>query len=60
MPDWLRARRDANPISHLVTAARALMAGTPASHDVLVVLATSAVLVLVLAPITVVLYQRRQ
>jgi ABC-2 type transport system permease protein len=60
MPDWLRHVADANPITHLVTAARTLMDGTPAGHDVLVVLATSAVLVLVLAPLTVVLYQRRQ
>ena len=60
MPAWLRYVADANPISHLVTAARALMDGTAAGHDVLVVLATSVVLVLVLAPLTVVLYQRRQ
>ncbi len=60
MPNWLRHVADANPISHLVTAARALMEGTAAGHDALVVLATSAVLVLVLAPLTVVLYQRRQ
>ena len=60
MPDWLRQVANANPISHLVTAARALMDGTAAGHDVFVVLATSAGLVVVLAPITVVLYQRRQ
>ena len=60
MPNWLRHIADANPISHLVTASRALMDGTPAGHDVLVVLVTSAVLVLVLAPVTVLLYQRRQ
>jgi ABC-2 type transport system permease protein len=60
MPDWLRRVADDNPISHLVTAARGLMDGTAAGHDVLVVLATSVVLLLVFAPVTVVLYQRRQ
>jgi ABC-2 type transport system permease protein len=60
MPTWLRQVSDANPISHLVSATRALMDGTAAGHDVLVVLATSAALLLVFAPITVVLYQRRQ
>jgi ABC-2 type transport system permease protein len=60
MPDWLRDAANANPISHLVTAARALMNGTVSGNDVVVVLAISAVLVLVFAPITVVLYQRRQ
>ena len=43
MPDWLRHVADANPISHLVTAARALMDGTAAGHDVFMVLATLAV-----------------
>jgi ABC-2 type transport system permease protein len=60
MPTWLRHVAEANPISHLVTAARDLMAGTAASHQVLIVLATTAVLVLVFAPVTVALYQRRQ
>ena len=33
MPSWLRAFADANPITHLATAARALMAGTaPPGH----------------------------
>ena len=50
MPDWLRHVANTNPISHLVTAARALMDGTAADHDVLILLATSTVLVLVLAP----------
>jgi ABC-2 type transport system permease protein len=60
MPDWLRHVADANPISHLVTATRALMDGTAAAQDALVVLATAAVLLLVFAPVTVLLYQRRQ
>jgi hypothetical protein len=36
------------------------MDGTAANHDVLILIATSTVLVLVLAPLTVVLYQPRQ
>ncbi len=44
MPDWLRHVANTNSISHPVTGARALMDGTAASHDVLILLATSTVL----------------
>ncbi len=57
---WLRHVAEANPISHLVTTARGLMEGTASTHDVLVVLATSAAILAVFAPITGLLYQRRQ
>ncbi len=60
MPNWLRHIADANPISHLVTTARSLMDGTATAHQVLGVIATSAAIMLVFAPITTVLYQRRQ
>ncbi len=59
MPSWLRAIADANPISHLATAARALMAGTPAGAQVLWVLGSAAALTVVFAPLTTWLYQRR-
>lgn len=60
MPRWLRAIADINPISHLATAARGLMAGHPTSGHVLWALAAAAVLTAVFAPLTTVLYQRRQ
>ena len=60
MPTWLRHVADANPMSNLVTTARSLMNGTATSHQVLGVIATSAVIMLVFTPITTLLYQRRQ
>jgi len=60
MPGWLRHLADANPISHLVTATRALMDGTATGSQVLGVVAMTAAIMLVFAPLTVVLYQRRQ
>ena len=60
MPSWLRHIADANPISHLVTAARGLMAGTATASGVLAVLATAVVIMLIFAPITTILYRRRQ
>ncbi|MFR0359222.1 ABC transporter permease [Streptomyces sediminimaris] len=60
MPGWLRRVADANPVSHLVTAARGLMDGTATGHQVLVVLLACAVLMAVFAPATTVLYQRRR
>lgn len=35
MPGWLRGISDVNPVSHLVTATRALMAGTATAPQVL-------------------------
>jgi ABC-2 type transport system permease protein len=60
MPGWLRAIADANPVSHLATAARGLMQGTSATADVLWVLVAAAVLTAVFAPLTTSLYRRRQ
>jgi ABC-2 type transport system permease protein len=59
MPAGLRWFADANPISHLVTAARGLMDGTATVAQVLWVLAASAVLTALLAPLTAWLYRRR-
>jgi ABC-2 type transport system permease protein len=59
MPPWLRTIADTSPISHLATAARALMAGTPAAAQVLWVLGAAAALTVVFAPLTTWLYQRR-
>ena len=51
---------DVNPISHLTTAVRELMAGEAYSGDVLYVLAASAILVAVFAPLTVRLFNRER
>jgi ABC-2 type transport system permease protein len=60
LPGWLRTFVDANPVTHLVTAERALMAGTATGGEVAWVLIASAALVLVFAPLTMVIYRRRQ
>jgi ABC-2 type transport system permease protein len=60
MPSWLRRIAEANPMSHLAAATRGLMDGTATARELLWVLATEAVLVAVFAPLTTVLYQRRQ
>jgi ABC-2 type transport system permease protein len=50
---------DANPISHLVTATRGLMAGDPDGGATMVAMGTALVLTLVFAPLTTHLYRRR-
>ena len=57
MPSWLRAFADGNPITHLATAARGLMAGTATARQVLWVLAAAAALTVVFAPLTMRLYR---
>jgi ABC-2 type transport system permease protein len=59
LPGWLEAFVDVNPVTHLVTAARGLMDGTATAGDVLLVLATAAVLTAVFAPLTTRLYRRK-
>jgi ABC-2 type transport system permease protein len=58
LPTVLEAFVDINPISHLVTAERGLLAGTASVGDVAIVLAEAAVLSVVFAPLTVRLYRR--
>jgi daunorubicin/doxorubicin transport system permease protein len=58
MPGWLRTVVDLNPVSHLATAARSLMAGTFPPGQVLWVVAASAALTVVFAPLTLHLYGR--
>ncbi len=60
MPPWLASFVNANPITHLVTSVRALMAGTATIAQVVPVLLASAVLVAVFAPLTMWLYGRKQ
>jgi ABC-2 type transport system permease protein len=59
MPGWLRTFVDVNPISHLVTAERALMHGTASAGEVGWVLLASAALVAVFAPITMHLHRSK-
>ena len=60
MPGWLQAFIDVNPISHLVTAARGLMAGTATAGQVGWVLAAAAALTAVFAPLTTHLYRNQR
>jgi ABC-2 type transport system permease protein len=59
MPGWLQAFVEANPISHLVTATRGLMAGTATAGQVGWVLAASALLTVVFAPLTMHRYRNQ-
>ena len=60
MPGWLQAFVRVNPVTHLVTAERNLMAGQPAASQVAWVLLASAALVAVFAPVTAWLYGRQR
>jgi len=58
MPGWLQALVHVNPVSHLVTAERGLLAGHAATGQVAWVLIASAALTVVFAPLTTWLYGR--
>jgi ABC-2 type transport system permease protein len=60
MPGWLHAFVDVNPISHVVTAERGLMAGTATAGQIGWVLLASAALIAVFGPLTAHLYRTRQ
>ncbi len=59
LPRGLEGFVDANPISHLVTASRGLMAGTSQTGEIAVVLGAAVALTLVFAPLTVYLYRTK-
>lgn len=59
LPWWLERVVDLNPISFLVTATRGLAHGEPVAAEIGVVLAVSAGLVAVFAPLTMRVYRRR-
>ncbi|MFD6094432.1 ABC transporter permease [Oerskovia sp. NPDC060338] len=59
MPSALRAWAEINPVSHLATAVRALMAGTATFDQIGWVLLASVLLTAVFAPITMHLYRTR-
>jgi ABC-2 type transport system permease protein len=59
MPSWLQAFVDVNPITMLVSAARALMHGQSAGGDIGLVLLISAGLTLVFGPLTMYRYRTK-
>ncbi|HVG46787.1 MAG TPA: ABC transporter permease [Rubellimicrobium sp.] len=59
MPGWLKAFVNVNPVSHITTALRGLMAGTATAGQVGLALLGPAALTLLLAPAVLVLYRRR-
>ena len=59
MPGWLHAFVDVNPISHLVTAERGLMAGTATAGQITWVLLAATLLIAVFAPLTMHLYRSK-
>ncbi|MBB5790178.1 ABC transporter permease [Jiangella mangrovi] len=58
LPAAVAAFVDVNPVSHLVTAVRTLLAGDPAGADVALALAEAAAVTAVFAPLTARLYGR--
>ena len=58
LPGWLETFVDINPISHLTTSARGLMAGDAEADSILVSLLSAGVLTAVFAPLTVRLYRK--
>ena len=60
MPGWLQTVVDYNPVTHLVSAVRALMSGTVPAGDIAWLLVGCAVLVAVFAPITMRLYRNKE
>jgi ABC-2 type transport system permease protein len=60
MPGWLQAFVGVNPVSHLVSAERGLLAGHPSAGQVTWVLLAAAALLAVFAPLTAWLYAKRQ
>jgi ABC-2 type transport system permease protein len=58
MPGVLRTLVEANPISHLVTTERELMAGTAEASDILSILGVAVIIVAIFAPLTMRAYRR--
>jgi ABC-2 type transport system permease protein len=60
MPPWLQAVVRHNPVTHLTNASRGLMHGQDVGADILWVLAASAAIVLVAAPIALRMYHQER
>lgn len=59
MPGWLQVFVNASPITHLVSAVRSLMGGTPDAGEITWVLVSSGVLIAVFGTLTMRLYNRK-
>ncbi|BCJ35021.1 transport permease protein [Actinocatenispora thailandica] len=59
MPGWLQAWADVNPVSHLSTAVRGLLTGTPLGSSVWWSLGWSVLLTAVFAPLAIAAYRRK-
>jgi ABC-2 type transport system permease protein len=59
MPGWLQTAISLNPMTHLVSAVRGLMSGSPSPPEIAIAVLASLVLVTVFAPLTACLYARR-
>lgn len=60
MPGWLQVLITINPVTHLVAAARGLMAGNAATAELIWVLLACVALNAIFAPLTIYLYRTRQ
>ena len=60
MPGWLRAFVEVNPISHMTTAMRGLMGGGATFTEIVLALVAPILLTLVLAPVVLWLYLRKE
>ena len=60
MPPWLQAIVGRNPVTHLANASRGLMHGQPVGRDVVWVLAASALIVIVAAPVAMRMYRKER
>jgi len=60
MPGWMQAVVEVNPITHLATVVRGLMHGSVPAGEIGWVLVSSALLVAVFGPITMVLYRNKK
>ena len=60
MPSWLQAFVNVNPITHVVTAVRGLMAGSVTAAEIGWVMLSAALLTAVFAPITMYLYRNKR
>ncbi|MGI2335282.1 MAG: ABC transporter permease [Dehalogenimonas sp.] len=60
MPGWLEAFVNFNPVTHLVTAVRGLMSGTPEFGEIGWVLASTGVITGVFGPLTMRIYRNKQ
>ncbi|MCM4076069.1 ABC transporter permease [Paractinoplanes hotanensis] len=59
MPGWLQAFVQVNPVTHLVSAIRSIMAGAPDMAEIMWTFVAGAVLVLVFGTLTMRLYNRK-